>query len=56
MDVELFIERQAKWGVDSLLYLMMLYEMFHHTTDEGRKRGGANGLLRSSKGATKAGP
>ena len=37
MDVELFIEVQAKWGADSPHHLMMLYEMFCHTTDEGQK-------------------
>ena len=34
MDVELFIEGQAKWGADSPHCLMMLYEMFHHAADE----------------------
>ena len=37
MDIELFIEGQAKWGADSPHCLMMLYEMFHHATDEGQK-------------------
>ena len=37
MDVELFLEGQAKWEADSPHHLMMLYEMFHHTTDEGQK-------------------
>ena len=37
MDVELFLEGQAKWEVDSPHCLMMLYEMFHHTTDQGQK-------------------
>ena len=37
MDVELFIEEQAKWGADSPHCLMMHYEMFHHATDEGQK-------------------
>ena len=35
MDVELFLEGQAKWEADSPHHLMMLYEMFHYTTDEG---------------------
>ena len=37
MDVELFLEGQAKWEADSPHCLMMLYEMFHHATDEGQK-------------------
>ena len=37
MDVELFLEGQVKWEVDSPHCLMMLYEMFCHTTDQGWK-------------------
>ena len=37
MDVELFLEGQAKWEVDSPHSLMMLYQMFHHTADQGQK-------------------
>ena len=35
VDVELFIEGQAKWGADSPHCIMMLYKMFHHAADEG---------------------
>ena len=35
MDVELFLEGQAKWEADSPHCLMMIYEMFHHAADEG---------------------
>ena len=37
MDIELFLEGQAKWEADSLHCLMMLYEMFHHAVDQGQK-------------------
>ena len=37
MDIELFIEGQARWGADSPHCLMMLYEMFQHAADEGQK-------------------
>ena len=37
MDVELFLEGQTKWEEDSLHWLVMLYEMFKHVTDEGQK-------------------
>ena len=37
MDIELFLERQAKWEADSPHCLMMLYKMFHHTMDQGQK-------------------
>ena len=37
MDIELFLEGQAKWEADSPHYLMMLYKMFHHAADQGRK-------------------
>ena len=37
MDVELFLEGQAKWEADSPHCLMMLYEMFCHATDQGQK-------------------
>ena len=35
MDIELFLEGQAKWEADSPHHLMMLYEMFCHTVDQG---------------------
>ena len=37
MDVEFFPEGQAKWEADSPHCLMMLYEMFCHTMDQGWK-------------------
>ena len=37
MDIELFLEGQAKREADSPCCLMMLYEMFHHATDQGWK-------------------
>ena len=37
MDVDLFLEGQAKWEEDSPHWLVMLYEMFRHATDEGQK-------------------
>ena len=37
MDIELFLEGQAKWEADSPYHLMMLYEMFHHAMDQGWK-------------------
>ena len=37
MDVELFLEVQTKWEKDSPHWLVMLSEMFRHTTDEGQK-------------------
>ena len=35
MDVELFLEGQAKWGAHSPHCLIMLYKMFCHAADEG---------------------
>ena len=37
MDVELFLKGQTKWEEDSPHHLVMLYEMFKHTADEGQK-------------------
>ena len=37
MDVELFLEGQAKWEADSPHHLMMLYEDVHHAVDQGWK-------------------
>ena len=37
MNVELFLEGQARWEVDSPHCLMMLHEMFHHTLEQGQK-------------------
>ena len=37
MDVELFLEGQAKWEADSPHHLMMLYEMFRHASDKEQK-------------------
>ena len=37
MDVELFLEGQAKWEEDSPHWLVMLYEMFRHAANEGQK-------------------
>ena len=37
MDIELLLEGQAKWEADSPHHLMMIYEMFHHATDQGWK-------------------
>ena len=36
MDVELFLEGQAKWEEDSPHWLVMLYEMFTHAANEGQ--------------------
>ena len=33
MDVELFLEGQAKWEADSAHHLMMFYEMFLHAAN-----------------------
>ena len=37
MDLELFLEGQTKWEEDSPHWLVMLYEMFKHTANEGQK-------------------
>ena len=37
MDMELFLEGQAKWEKDSPYCLAMMYEMFRHTANEGQK-------------------
>ena len=37
MDVELFLKGQTKWEEASPHQLVMLYEMFKHTADEGQK-------------------
>ena len=37
MDVELFLEGQAKWEEDSPHWLAMMYEIFRHAGDEGWK-------------------
>ena len=37
MDMELFLEGQTKWEEHSPHWLVMLYEMFKHVTDEGEK-------------------
>ena len=34
MDIELFLEGLTKWEADSPHHLVMLYEMFQHTTDQ----------------------
>ena len=56
MDVELFLEGQAKWEADSPHYFMMLYKMFHHAMDQGQKEVEQMALPRPSTGVTKAGP
>ena len=38
MDVELFLERQARWEVDSPHCLVILHEMFQHTSEQGWKK------------------
>ena len=38
MDVKLFLEGQTKWEADIPHHLMMLYEMFQHAADKGRRR------------------
>ena len=40
MDIELFLQGQVKWEADSPHCFMMLYEMFHHATDQGWKEVG----------------
>ena len=37
MDVELFLEGQAKWEMDSPHCLIMLHEMFQHASEQGQK-------------------
>ena len=37
MDVELFLKGHAKWDEDSPHQLVMLYEMFKHAADKGKK-------------------
>ena len=37
MDIELFLEGQAKWEKDSPYHLAMMYEMFRHAANEGQK-------------------
>ena len=37
MDVELFLEGQVKWEVDSPHHLMMLHDMFQHASEQGQK-------------------
>ena len=35
MDVELFLEGQARWEVDCSHHLVMLHEMFQHVSEQG---------------------
>ena len=35
MDVELFLEEQARWEKDSPHHLVMLHEMFQHALEKG---------------------
>ena len=37
MDVELFLEGQARWKADSPHHLMMLQEMLLHALEQGQK-------------------
>ena len=37
MDVDLFLEIQAKWAKDSPHHLVIIHEMFCHATSEGWK-------------------
>ena len=37
MDVELFLEGQAKWEMDSPFHLVMLHEMLQHASEQGQK-------------------
>ena len=37
MDVELFLELQSSWPEDSPHHLVILYEMFWHAANEGKK-------------------
>ena len=37
MDVELFLEGQARWEVDSPHCLVMLHKMFQHPSEQGQK-------------------
>ena len=53
MDVELFIEGQAKWEADNPHCLVMLHEMFQHAWEQGQKevecmvhQGHQHGLLK----------
>ena len=37
MDVELFLEGQARWEEDSPHHLIILHEMFQHALEQGQK-------------------
>ena len=37
MDVEMFLEGQAGWEVDSPHHPVILHEMFQHTAEQGQK-------------------
>ena len=37
MDVELFLEGQARWEGDSPHCLVILHEMFQHALEQGQK-------------------
>ena len=37
MDMELFLEGQAKWEADSPHCLVILHEMFRHASEQGQK-------------------
>ena len=37
MDVELFLEGQTRWEVDSPHHLIILHEMFQHASEQGQK-------------------
>ena len=37
MDVELFLEGQAGWEVNTPHHLVMLHEMFQHALEQGHK-------------------
>ena len=37
MDVELFLEGQARWEADSPHHLVMLHEMFQHASEQEQK-------------------
>ena len=53
MDVELFLEGQARWGADNPHHLIILHEMFQHASEQGQKEaekkvcwGHCHGLLK----------
>ena len=61
MDVEMFLEGQARWELDSPHCPIILHEMFQHATEQGQKeveymicqRGWEDILPRNSSGGVR---